>query len=139
VSEVTRSTPYEVVRLDEVDLAEIASSDPYRRGLYDPETIIEMSRRYRLDGVLFGTVVQHRFFPPQQLGLQVDLVAAETGLAIWSGTCHIDATDRRVREGLQTFFARGEEAGANEDNWEIALLSPARIARFAAYQIARVM
>ncbi len=139
LSEVTRSTPYEIVRLDPDALREVARSDAYLRGHYEPETIIEVARRYRLDAVLFGTVVQHRFYPPQQLGLQVDLVAAETGLAIWSGTCHLDATDRRVRDGLRTFFERGEEAGANADNWEIALLSPAHIARFAAYQIARVM
>jgi len=134
-SEVSQAAPYEVVLLEEPDLEEVERSEPYRRGWYKPRTIIAISRRYNLDGLLFGTVTQQRTYPPQILSLQVDLVSAETGLAIWSSTVHLDAADQRVRDGLQLYYqgARGDE---NAPEWTVALLSPERFARFAAFQVA---
>lgn len=132
-SELSQSTPFEIVQLDADDLAELESSDPYRRGWYKPKTIIGLSQRYSLDGILFGMVTQERFFPPQLLSLQVDLVSAETGLVIWSGAVNLDASDERVIEGLRLYY--GAQEGNTED-WHVALLSPERFARFAAFQIA---
>jgi hypothetical protein len=131
-SELSQSTPFELVLLDASDMAELESSDPYRRGWYEPRTIIGLSSRYSLDGILFGTVTQERFFPPQLLALQVDLVSAETGLVVWSGSVDLDAADRRVLTGLKLFY--GDEQ--DDQSWRVALLSPERFARFAAFQIA---
>jgi hypothetical protein len=137
-TEVSRAAPYEVVLLTREDLEELETSEPYRRGWYKPKTIIGISRRYNLDALMFGTVTQQRFFPPQFLSLQVDMVSAETGLVIWSSSIHVDASDQRVRDGLQLFY---EGSGDNEEreDWELALLSPERFARFAAYQVALLL
>ena len=131
-TELSQSTPFEIVQLDGTDMAELESSDPYRRGWYKPRTIIGLSQRYSLDGILFGTVTQERFFPPQLLALQVDLVSADTGLVIWSGKVDLDASDERVQEGLRLYYGMDKD----DETWRVALLSPERFARFAAFQIA---
>lgn len=131
-AELSQSTPFEIVLLDGNDVAELEASDPYRRGWYKPKTIIGLSQRYELDAILFGTVSQERFFPPQLLALEVDLVAAETGLVVWSGSVDLDASDPRVVDGLKLFYGSAEDDQA----WRVALLSPERFARFAAFQIA---
>jgi len=132
LSEVTRSTPYEVVPLVEADLEMIESGDPHRRGWYSPTTVIQIAGRYSLDAIFFGSVTDERFYPPQLLALNVDLVSAETGLVIWSSTVHLDATDPRVRDGLKAYFWSEED----QEAWRLALLSPERFSRFAAYQVA---
>ena len=131
-SELSQSTPYEIVLLDDNDLAELEASDPHRRGWYKPRTIIGLSERYSLDAIVFGTVTQERFYPPQLLSLQVDMVSAETGLVIWSSSVHLDASDQRVVDGLRLFYGSEEE----DESWRVALLSPERFARFAAFQVA---
>lgn len=131
-TELAQSTPFEIVLLDERDMAELETSDPYRRGNYQPRTIIGLSRRYNLDGILFGTVSQQRFFPPQLLSLEVDMVSAETGLVIWSGAVDLDGADQRVIDGLQVYYSNEED----RESWRVALLSPERFARFAAFQVA---
>jgi hypothetical protein len=131
-TELAQSTPFEVVQLDARDLAELESSDPYRRGWYKPKTIIGLAQRYSLDAILFGVVTQERFYPPLLLSLQVDLVSAETGLVIWSGSVNLDGSDPRVIEGLELYYASEQEP----EGWRVALLSPERFARFAAFQIA---
>lgn len=131
-SELSQSTPFEIVQLEGADLAELEPSDPHRRGWYKPRTIIGLAQRFHLDGILFGTVTQERFFPPQLLSLQVDLVSAETGLVIWSGKVDLDASDERVLEGLRLYYGVEDD----DEHWRVALLSPERFARFAAFQIA---
>jgi hypothetical protein len=130
--ELTQSTPFEIVLLGAEDLAELEASEPYRRGWYRPRTIIGLAGRYSLDAILFGTVTQERFYPPQLLALQVDMVSAETGLVIWSSTVTVDASDQRVLDGLRLFYGNEQD----DDSWRIALLSPERFARFAAFQVA---
>jgi hypothetical protein len=136
LAELTASTPFEVLMLDERDIEEVEISEPYRRGWYKPRTIIKVSKRYQLDALLFGTVTAERFYPPLSLGLQVDMVSAETGLVIWSSSIHIDAKDPVVVDGLRLFYGdRGPHREEDED-WRLSLLSPERFGRFAAYQVA---
>ncbi|MFT5284435.1 MAG: hypothetical protein ACI8TQ_000591 [Planctomycetota bacterium] len=135
-SEFSRTTPFELVLLNGADLDEVQASDAHRRGWYHPTTIIEVARRYRLDAILFGTVVREQFFPPQELSTQVDMVAAETGLVIWSSVAHLSAGDERVQRGLKIYYDAETEG---QSAWELALVSPTRFARFAAYQIASML
>ncbi len=135
LSEVARATPYEVICLDADDLEMVEAGDPHRTGSYSPRTIIELSRRYNLDAILFGSVTDERFFPPQLLSLTLDLVSAETGLVVWSSSVHLDARDERVQDGLRAYY----HVDDREKAWQIALLSPERFARFAAFQIALLL
>ncbi len=135
LSEVARSTPYELVLLDPFDLEMIDETDAHHVGWYKPATVIELSKRYSLDAMLFGTVTDERFYPPQLLSLAVDMVSAETGLVIWSSSIHLDANDPRVVDGLQAYYTTGDDPEA----WRLALISPERFARFAAYQVALLL
>ena len=136
-SEFSQAVPFELVPLADRDLEEIVRSEPHRRGWYRPETIIQVSDRYQLDGILFGTVTQQRFYPPQILSVQVELVSAETGLVLWSSAVHLDGADPRVQDGLQLFFGASTQDVTGSPSWQLSMLSPERFARFAAYQIAR--
>ena len=70
------------------------------------------------------------------LSVQMDMVSAETGLVVWSAAVHLDASDPLVREGVEIWAGGGaEDAG----DWEVALMSPSRFARFAAWQIASLL
>ena len=80
-----------------------------------------------------------QFFPPQKLSAQLDLVAAETGLVIWSSAVHLDANDPHVREGLEAYYGSLDDGWEGQQDWRIALLSPARFAQFAAYQVASLL
>jgi len=136
-TEISRTTSMEVVPLGRDDMEEIPTSEPYRRGRYKARTVIELARRYNLDALLVGTVTEVQAFPPQRLSVQLDMVASETGVVIWSGSVHLDARDERVRRSLMDYFSDRGVDGA--EGWEVSLLSPSRFAQFAAYEIARLL
>lgn len=135
--ELGRFAPFEIVRLDASDLEELTDSEPYRRGTYHPKTLLELARRYNLDGVLVGTVTQFNVYPPQVLGLELDLVSTETGMVIWAASLRLDAADARVRKNLE-HYSRSQ---GGEEGWEggvqLTLISPSMFARFAAHEVAR--
>jgi hypothetical protein len=136
--ELSRRASYEVVLLDEDDLAEIDRDLPFQRGSYRARSISEIARRFRLDGMLFGTVTHLEPYAPQSLGLEIELVASETGLVIWSSTLELDTADATVRDSLERFrSAQRDPGGARPSGVESTLLSPSRLLRFAASEIAR--
>lgn len=136
--ELSAVTSYEVVPLAIDDLAEVPSSEPYRRGWYLPETVLGIARRYQLDAILIGTVTDMQCFPPQRLGLSVDMVAAETGMVVWTAAVQLDASQARTRDAIEE-WARVHLGAAEKPEWELILISPRRFMRFAAFQVAELL
>ena len=134
--EFSRHAPYEVVVLDAAKIAEVDPTRPYERGEYSSRTVLELARRFRLDGLLVGDVTQFEVYSPQLLGVQLDLVAAETGLVIWSSSVHIDAGDATLTPNFERFRSLQRDDPAGWADLQITLLSPSRLARFAAYEMA---
>ena len=137
-AEFSAATDFEIVALTEEDLEAIPSMEPHRMGDYRPATILAVARRYRLDALLVPTVTDIQTHPPLRLGLAVDLVSTETGQALWAASIQLDASRAAVQESLRAWTAR--ESGETTDAaWELALISPRRFARFAAFQLASLI
>lgn len=139
LTELGQSTDFEVVKLNLLDLEEIPDTEPYRRGWYEPETIIRVARRYRLDGLIVGTVTHRHPYPPQALGIEVDLVASETGLPVWHAAVYLDAADARVRRSLEEYHGTRNAAAGTRESASLTLISPRRFARFAAHHVAQLL
>ena len=80
-----------------------------------------------------------RAYPPLQLTLSAEMVAADTGLVIWNAGVHLDAAHEHVREALRAFYFETWEEIEHGPDWRIALVSPGRFANFAAWQLARML
>lgn len=136
-NEFNELVDFELVMLSRGDLAEVVSSEPYLRGGYRGETVLGISKRFNLDGILVTTVSQRQSYPPQKLNMQADLVATETGMTIWHGAVTLQADRPEVRLGVEAYYGNG--LPMSDDSWTSALLSPSRFARFGVWQLARTM
>jgi hypothetical protein len=136
VAELSAVMPYELVALDDDDLVEVGVQDAFRRGRYDTRAVLEVARRYRLDALVLGTVTHYQPYPPQALGLEVELVAIETGATLWSSSLQLDAADARVRARLERWQHDHKSDGGNRESVQLTLVSPERFARFAAAEVA---
>ena len=137
ITELDATTEFELLRLTAADLDEIPQSEPHRTGTYNPATILALARRYRLDAIIIGTVTDQQLFTPMRLGLQLDLVAAETGLAVWTAAVQLDTTRADVKQSLDAWSI--SHLGESETATHVSLISPGRFSRFAAWQIAQLL
>jgi hypothetical protein len=138
-TELSTGSGLEVVPLSQSDLEEVQKSEPFRRGSIKPATVLALAKRYRLDGLFSGTVTDVRGYAPLRLCVDMDLVASETGLSIWSASAQLDASDERVRRGLEQWIRRNRSGSSANEGTEIYLMSPRRFAQFAAAQIAALL
>lgn len=138
-TELSGASQIEIVPLTAADLEEVQKSEPFRRGRIQPATVLALARRYRLDGIFTGTVTELRCYAPQRLCVDVDLITSETGVSVWSASAQLDASDERVRKGLEQWFAKNRGGGGTNETAAIYLLSPRRFAQFAAAQIAALL
>lgn len=139
-TELSLQTPYEVVPLDHHDLEEIHSGEPYIRGRYEPQMVIDLGRRFRFDAMFVGTVIEYSSYSPLRLSMQMDMIATETGASIWSSAVQLDSSSDRVRKAVKAFYLDSGAVDAEDGKgWELALLSPRLFAQFGAWQIAKLL
>lgn len=138
MAEFSAATDFEIVRLTARDLEAIPRMEAHLRGRYSPRTVSEISRRYHLDALLVPTVTDLQTYPPQRLGVQVDLLSSETGQSLWESSVQLDATQERVRRSIEV-WADTHLGDVSDNTWELTLISPSRFARFAAYQMASLI
>jgi hypothetical protein len=125
------------VPLQRDDAAETPSYESFRTGRIEPDAIVTMAKRHNLDGLVAVTVTDRRAYPPQRLGIEVELTACDTGLPIWAASLRLDAAQERTRHALHAWFDAQRSAEGTPETWDLCLLSPQRFAEFAAAQVAQ--
>ncbi len=126
----------EIIPLRCEDAAETANPNGFRTGRIDPSAVVTLAKRYNLDAIVAVTVTERRAYPPQRLGLEVELTACDTGLPIWAASLHLDSAGERTRSALRAWFEAKRSSELSAEAWDLCLLSPQRFAEFAAAQVA---
>lgn len=136
-SEFAAATSYEIVPLAEADTEAVNRLDPARTGRISPESVLELARRTSLDGLITTRVLELRPYAPVRLALSMDLITVETGQVTWSGSVRVDTGDRQTLAAIRSWHSAVR--GGDESDRAIDLLSPVRIAEFAALQAGLIL
>lgn len=105
------------------------------RGSLEPASLVTLSRRYNIDGVLMGTITSFRPYEPANLGLRVQLMSLHSGQTVWAAEGIYDANDASVQEDLQHYAASFAAAEDTLHDWEIHKLSPRKYASFVSHRL----
>ncbi|MFN0008717.1 MAG: hypothetical protein ACKVXR_12510 [Planctomycetota bacterium] len=136
-SELAAATSFEIVPLGEADMEAVSRLDPARTGRISPKSVLELARRTSLDGLFTTRILELRPYAPVRLVLSMDLIAVETGLVTWSGSVRIDTSDRATLAAIKSWHAAVRDG--NDTERALDLLSPTRIAEFAALQAGLIL
>jgi hypothetical protein len=136
-TEVAAAKPYEIVPLDAEDIEAVDRLDTARTGRIRPAPVLALARRSSLDGMITTRVLELRAYSPVRLVISMDLIAVETGLVTWTACVRVDANDVDTRAAIRAWQASMRGAGDNER--ALDMMSPARIAEFAAVQAALLL
>ena len=135
VTELQKLRRFEIVPLPksahEVD--ELYQS--MRSGHLSTDAIIKLCERYRLDGVLVGTVTAWRAYTPPQLGIRTSLVSVHSGSIVWKVDALYDANDRSTVNDIRHYHDRVQTQDGNLHGWELNTIAPTRFAAYVAHRL----
>lgn len=106
-----------------------------RDGLLSTEAIVALCDRYRLDGVMLGTVTAWRAYTPPRLGMRTQLVSVHSGAVVWAVDAIYDVADRSTVSDLRHYSAGVRTADGNLHGWEFEAIAPSRFAGYVAHRV----
>ncbi len=140
ISELQKERRFEVVPLSEQD-AGLLSAAIRRDGRFGVEALLELSRRYRADAAVVGTVTRFRAYEPLALGLKAEIVSARTGEVVWSAEASFDCAEERTIAGIRRYhdaFGNRDQA-TDVSGWRHYTASVTAFTRFVCHEVAATL
>lgn len=127
---------FQIITLDtnDPDQAKLWSSE--RSGSLSLDALVDLGRRFGVDGVLLTRVSNFRAYLPPSLGLYVQLVSVHSGEAVWVVDHVFDSRQERVRVDTLRYAQDELAPESSLHDAEMIQLSPLR---FGAYCCQRVV
>lgn len=134
INELQKLRRFEVVPLpsDSVEVAPLDAS--LRRGRISTDEIVELCNRYRLDGVLLGTITSFRAYTPPHLGMRTQLVSVHSGSIVWAVDALYDASDRSMESDLRHYYDMVLTHDGNLHGYEFDTIAPTRFCAYVAHR-----
>ena len=135
VTELAKLQRFELVPLPEGAGEDSELYQSLRRGRISTEALATLGKRYRIDGVLLGTITGNRPYKPPHLGLRVQLVSLHSATAVWATEVFYDTADSATIDDLQHFAGTFAAPEDSMHGWELTLISPSRFATFVSHRV----
>lgn len=135
VDELTKLQMFEVVPLPDNTDEDEAVYAALRRGQLAIDALVALGRRYRLDGVVLGTITSYRAYPPAHLGMRLQMLSLHSGARVWAAEGQYDAAETATLDDMQNYARSYLAAEASMHGWEINLVAPTRFAGFVAHRL----
>ena len=134
INELLKLRRFEVVPLpaDSVEVVPLDAS--LRHGRISTDEIVALCNRYRLDGVLLGTITSCRAYTPPHLGMRTQLVSVHSGSIIWAVDVLYDASDRSMQSDLRHYYDRVLTHDGNLHGFEFDTIAPTRFCAYVAHR-----
>lgn len=132
VAELQKLRRFEVVPLPATAQEDDELNRSIHRGRLSTEAMVRLCDRYRLDGLLVGTVTAWRAYTPPHLGMRTQLISVHSGATIWAVDALYDSADRTTVDDLQLYSKRTQADDGTLHGWEMNLLSPTKFTNYVA-------
>ena len=91
---------FEAVPVNAEDVKDLSIGLTRERGFFRTKDLIEIGRRFGVDGLLYGVITQIRHYPCMSIGLRLVLIDVRVGEVPFATDFLLDGSDRRVVEDL---------------------------------------
>jgi hypothetical protein len=135
LAELAKIQRFELIPLPTGTAADDQIYRALTRGRISAESLIALANRYKLDGVLVGTITSYRPYLPPHLGLRTKLFSVHSGSFIWAAEGLYDANDASTIEDLEHYQQCFLAVESSMHGLRINLLSPRKFAAYVAHRL----
>ena len=115
---------------------EVAINRAFAHGGVSIPDLVELSKRYKLDGVMIGRVTSYRPWVPPHVGIEARLFSLHTGNWVWIADATFDANSAACMDDLRHYVASATADGSTaEEDTRMVLLAPSKFAAYACHRL----
>ena len=133
--ELTKLQRFEIVPLPPDAREDDLINSTLHRGKISTGSLVSLSERYHLDGIMVGTVTSYRPYSPPHLGMRVQLISIHTGDTVWAAEGLYDASDARTVEDLEHYYQTSQATDETGHGVELYWISPSKFASYVSYRL----
>lgn len=134
-AELAASHRFQVVPIGREDQDEKLLWQSERKGRLSVDALVDLGKRFQVDGVLMVRVTSYRPYLPPSLGIQVQLVSVHSGDAVWAVDETFDSGQEHVRQDVQVYVKDYMAPDPSLHETEMVQLSPRRYAQYCSKRI----
>ncbi|GEM_PF-3269370 len=105
------------------------------KGRLSTKKLVELGRRYQVDGLLLVRIISWRPYRPPIMGIQSELVSVHTGAVLWAADATYDASAMNIRLDLRDYYERVLAPTQDLHGYEFLELSPRAYARYVLHRL----
>lgn len=136
VTELQRTGRFETVAAP-FDVQGPKSADVFTTGRFDEIELLNLSRRFQAQAVVFARITQYHPYDPPRLGMSLMMVSPAEASVIASVDGMWDGRDIPTTERGESYFDRTQEWPNSLFEKDLVRTSPRVFQRFVAYQVAK--
>lgn len=134
--EIAESGRLQILPLPRLSDEEVGIFLSEQTGRIDAKQLVDLARRFHLDGILIGRITTFSDVAPPQLGLRAALVSVHSGSVVWAVDQVFNAGKEQCRQDLFRYYDNVLVEEASRHGPELLMLSPRM---FCDYAVARVV
>lgn len=138
IAELQRDGRFEIVIAPD-DIAELKSDKVFASGQFDEVELLYVSRKYQVQGVLFGRVTTYHAYPPPRIGMSLMLTSPAQAVVVASLDGMWDGREQGTVERTRQYFNKNQSWPQSLLGAERVLNSPDVFQRFVCNDVARTL
>lgn len=116
---------------DEEDL--ILQSE--KQGRIDTKELVELCKRFHLDGVIIGRITSYQDYYPPRIGLRCLMVSVHSGGIVWAADMIFNSAKQLTRQDAIRYYRSTLIADASNHGEEMIFLSPREFGEYACARL----
>lgn len=105
------------------------------RGQLRTEGLVDLAKRYQIDGVVLCRVHTFQPYRPPVLGMQSQLVSIHSGDCVWAADATYDSATENVRSDMKEYYRHVLAPVDSLHDWELLQLSPRLYGQYVVHRL----
>ncbi len=127
---------FQVEALPPGESEEVAINAAFGHGEISTPSLINLSRRYKLDGIMVGRITSYRAYDPPHVGIEARLFSLHTGSWVWIADATFDTMNAACVADLNHYAQYSlPDSDVTKRQSRLVAMAPRRFAAYACHRI----
>lgn len=139
ILELQKMLKFEVVPSNREAEKLLGRTDLITNGVFNRADMARIGDRFKVDALIFGSILQYRPYEPLALGLKVQMVSTDTGAVVWAVEQIFDSSEHSVYRAAKAYYSGLNKRSLAQYGRRTVLVSMEQYTKFVCSQIVKTL